>query len=502
MFYNHLLLIMAPPPTPSDKAASVNLEKGGSEFIEEVRSIDPVAEKRLLRKLDWILLPLFTIIYMCNFIDRTAIGNARVAGLEGDLGMSGSDFNKAMTVFYVVYALSDIPSNLILKRFGSTWLAILIVAFGAVALGSAFMTNFAGLIATRVFLGLAEGGTLAGLVYTLGQFYRRKELVLRITIFFGLGPSLSGAFGGLLASGILRAPDFGLVIGWRKILFIEGVITVAIGIILCFTMPDEAAKTRLLTPEERTLALARLEADLTVESEVRVEKTTAKLIWHSFNIHTVVCTILFIILNISFQGLSIFLPTIVNGLGTYTRVQVQLRTVPPYVVSAAWAIICGASSFRFRNRAGAVLASLLLMVIGYSISVATKEPKARYAACFLMIAGGGSGGPMVLTWGTENAAPSTMRAMASALIPGIGSLGAIVSVWTYVPSDGPNYLHGNGANLASSSLGCLLVGFLFVYLRRENSERAKGRRDGVLAGKTTEEIAKLGYRHPEFRYQL
>ncbi|KAG2001981.1 high-affinity nicotinic acid transporter [Coprinopsis cinerea AmutBmut pab1-1] len=160
--------------------------------------------------------------HMANFIDRTAIGNARVAGLEKDLGMSGSDFNKALTVFYIFYTASDIPSNLILKRFGTVWLAVLVVAFGLVALGSAFMTSYAGLIVTRVFLGLSEGGTLCGLVYTLSQFYRRHELVLRIGIFFGLAPSLSGAFGGLLASGLLRVDDMGSINSWRKILLVEG----------------------------------------------------------------------------------------------------------------------------------------------------------------------------------------------------------------------------------------------------------------------------------------
>ncbi|EEB90290.1 hypothetical protein MPER_11519 [Moniliophthora perniciosa FA553] len=187
-----------------------------------------------LRKLDWRLLPLFTVIYCINFIDRTAIGNAKIAGIEKDLHMSGFDYNIALT-----YAIAEVPSNLALKHFGSVWLAALVTAFGLVSIGTAFVTSYGGLIVTRVFLGIAEGGTLSGLAYVLSGFYRRSELVLRIGIFFGLSPSLAGAFGGLLASGLLSVGDIGSVTSWRKIFLIEGIITCGIGLICFLILPND-----------------------------------------------------------------------------------------------------------------------------------------------------------------------------------------------------------------------------------------------------------------------
>ncbi|KAH6915822.1 major facilitator superfamily domain-containing protein [Coprinopsis sp. MPI-PUGE-AT-0042] len=492
-----------------EKSTAVEtLEKGSieSKSIEpEVPTyhIDPEAERKLVRKLDWMLLPLFTLIYICNFIDRTAIGNGRVAGLEADLGMKGYDFNIAVTTFYIFYILSDIPSNLILKRYGSVWLAFLVIAFGVVALASAFVTSFAGLMVTRVFLGLAEGGTLPGLVYILARYYRRKELVLRIGIFFGLSPSLAGAFGGLLASGLLRLKDMGFVVRWRKIFLVEGIITTVIGIILLFTIPGEPATNRLLTPEERKLAVARLDADQAVKNQGRKEKTTLGLVLKSFNIPTVICIICFMLLNLSFQGLSVFLPTIIRGINKeYSTIQVQLRTVPPYLVGAVWAVVNAYASFRYQIRWLAILSSVLLMVIGYSMAVGTAKVGARYAACFLMIAGGGPSGPMFLTWGTENAAPDTMRAVVSGAIPGIGAIGAVVSVWTYVPNDAPNYYRGNGINLGTTTTTCVLTCLLALYLTWENKKRARGERNHRLEGKTQEELEQLGCRHPEFRFQI
>lgn len=198
-----------------DEIATKSTEVKEENYIHE--DIDPVAEKRLVRKLDFILLPMFCLIYCTNFIDRTAIGNARIAGLEKDLGMEGFDLNIALTVFYVCFTAVEVPSNLVLKRVGSAWISYLVIAFGAVALGSAFMKTYAELIVTRVFLGLAEGGTLAGLVYCLARFYRRRELVIRMGFFFGLSPVLAGAFGGLLASGLLAVDDFGPIKQWRKV---------------------------------------------------------------------------------------------------------------------------------------------------------------------------------------------------------------------------------------------------------------------------------------------
>ncbi|KAJ2927563.1 hypothetical protein H1R20_g9531, partial [Candolleomyces eurysporus] len=490
----------------SDKHSSeLEVEKGSlEETIDKVEDdgIDPVAEQKLVKKLDWIFLPLFTVIYGLNYIDRTAIGNARVAGLEKDLGMHGTDLNKALTVFYVFYILADIPSNLLLKHFGSMLIAVLVVGFGLVSLTSAFVTSYAGLIATRVFLGIFEGGTLSGLIYILARYYRRKELVLRIGLFNGIAPALSGAFGGLLASGLLRIGDFGYIARWRKIFLIEGVITVAFGIALFWIAPDDPTVSKMLNDEERKLAIARIDADQVVKNQGRKERTSWALVVHSFNIITVGCIISFVTLNMSFQGMSLFLPTVINSLGTYTTVQVQLRTVPPFLAGAGWVALNSYFSYKIRMRCIPLVSSVFIVVVGYIIAVTTKDTQARYAACHLMVMGGCVGGPMLIVWGTDNAAPDTMRAVVSAAICGIGALGSIIAVWTYIPSDGPDYRTGNSIVLAAVTCSCLVAIGLTFYIKWENAKRDRGERDHRLEGKTPEEIEQMGYRHPRFRYQI
>ncbi|KAJ7105461.1 MFS general substrate transporter [Mycena crocata] len=381
-------------------------------------SIDQEAERKLVRKLDWALLPLFTLIYCTNFVDRTAIGNAKIAGIEKDLGMVGFDYNIALTVFYIFYIVSDIPSNIALKRFGSMWLAGMVTVFGIVSISTAFVHSYSGLITTRVFLGMAEGGTLSGLTYLLSRYYRRTELVMRIGIFFGVSAPLAGAFGGLLASGLLHVGDIGTVKSWRKIFLIEGIMTTGIGLLCFVIIPTDPQRTRMLSAEEKSLALARIDADQVVRTYGRKEPTTFGLIWRSFNINTTLCLICYTMANISFQGLSLFMPTVIATLGHFTVVESQLRTVPPYMVGAVWAVIVAYISFRMKQRAGPIFVAGLFMVLGYAIAIGTRNSHARYAACFFSIMGGSPIGPLYLAWATDNAAPDTIRAVTSAIVPG------------------------------------------------------------------------------------
>ncbi|KAF9466150.1 MFS general substrate transporter [Collybia nuda] len=399
------------------------------------------------------------------------------------------------------YSVIEIPSNLVLKRFGSIWLAILVTSFGAVAIGTAFIKSYTGLIVTRVFLGLAEGGTLPGLTYMLSRYYRRSELVLRLGIFIGVAPSLAGAFGGLLASGLLAVPDIGTVKSWRKIFLVEGIITLGFGLLCFFIIPTDPQSSRFLTEEERILALARIDADRVVQAHGRRERTTTKLVLRSFSLSTTICAICFLMVNISFQGLSLFMPTVISTLGHYTVVESQLRTVPPYLIGALWSVTFSYYSYRQKQRVVPITLSCLLMIIGYGIAIGTKESHARYAACFLSITGVSLTGPLYLAWGTDNAAPDTVRAATTAIIPGIGTFGSIIAVWTYIPTDAPNYHNGNSLNLATSCAASMLTFMLFLFFRWENRKRDRGERDYRLEGKTSAEIEQLGYLHPEFRYQ-
>lgn len=153
---------------------------------------------------------------------------------------------------------SELPSNLVLKKLSpKIWLPLLTSVWGALTLCLGFLKGFGSFVGVRALLGVAEGGLLPGMVLYLSHFYRREELALRIGIFY-TAASLSGAFGGLLARGLSAIGPAGGLEGWRWIFIIEGLITVACGIVSWLALPNSIQTARFLQQHERDFAQDRL----------------------------------------------------------------------------------------------------------------------------------------------------------------------------------------------------------------------------------------------------
>ena len=221
---------------------------------------------------------LLTYPRLFAFIDRSNIGNAKIDGLVDDLKLTGNKFNIALVVFYVPYIIVDVPSNWIVKHFkAGNYLPFLIIMWGLTSTFLGFTKSFGGLIAARFFLGMFEGGLLGGMIVYLAMFYRRHQMLYRIGLFYCAAP-LSGAFGGLLATGLAQI-KYGGYEKWPWIFFIEGIITVLFGCLAFCFMPHTPADAKFFTEEERAVALARMHADAhgaAKEQDVNQEKFD----WH------------------------------------------------------------------------------------------------------------------------------------------------------------------------------------------------------------------------------
>lgn len=164
------------PAKPAMDEAQAESQRG--ETASAVLIPDRQLEKAVLRKLDLRLAPLFATLYFIAYLDRSNIGNAAVAGLTEDLGLTGSQFSTAVSVFFATYVTFELPVVLAMKRLTPSR-AIAAMAFGwsAVTIGTAFINHFRDLIAVRLLLGLCEAGFFPCLSLYITMVYKREEQV-------------------------------------------------------------------------------------------------------------------------------------------------------------------------------------------------------------------------------------------------------------------------------------------------------------------------------------
>lgn len=184
--------------------------------------IDPAAETRLVRKQDFRILPMVFVLYFFTFLDRTSLGNARIAGMDADLGLGTYGFNIGACLYYAIYFLVDLPASLSIKKYGNLILLISCISFGIITLCIAFIHNRASFFVIRLLLGVTESSQFPGLSYVISRYYSRAEVTTRISLFMLASAGLSSGFGGLLASGLLSLGSIGSVSSWRNIFLVEG----------------------------------------------------------------------------------------------------------------------------------------------------------------------------------------------------------------------------------------------------------------------------------------
>ena len=444
----------------SEKPQPDVLEVGGPTY-------DQNATKRLLRKMDWNLVPFLALLYLLSFLDRTNIGNARLDTLEKDLGMKGLDYNVALAVFFPWYVLAEIPSNLMMKRTSpSLWLAIIMFFWGLCMTLMGLVKNYTGLLIARMALGLCEGGLFPGVTFYITLWYRRHECGFRMAIFFSAA-TLAGAFGGLLARGITEMKGVGGLPGWSWIFILEGLITIVVAIAAKWVIHDNPETARFLTNEERTEVKSRLVQD----RSGLADEYDVKYFWSAVKDWKIYVHMLITIgIYTPLYSISLFLPTIVKAMG-YTASKSQLMSVPPYVAGCIATILGGHLADKAQQRGLFMMGFCLTAIIGYVMLISTHIPGVQYAGTFFAVCGIYPNVPMGVAWNGNNIGGSTKRAVGIAMHVGFGNLGGVIAGFAYRSAEGPRYFAGHGLLIATLTMSFCLSLFMHLWLKRENARR-------------------------------
>ncbi|KAF2004675.1 MFS general substrate transporter [Amniculicola lignicola CBS 123094] len=362
------------------------------------------------------------------------------------------------------------------------------LGFGICSIGTAFVHNKSAVCGVRFLLGIFEAGMLPGIAYYMSRWYRRSELAFRLSLYIVMAP-LAGAFGGLLASGILKLDHFGSLHKWRMIFAIEGIITCILSLIAFFTLTDRPATARWLSQEERDLAIARVKSERVGTTEVLDKIDRKKMLHGIFSPVTLVTSFIFLLDNVTVQGLAFFAPTIVQTIyPKETVISQQLHTVPPYVVGAFFTVLFPFLSWRFDRRLPFIIIGAPMMMAGYIMFLASEAAKVRYGATFVIASGAFAFGALCNAQVSANVISDTARASAIGTNVMLGNIGGLIATWSFLPFDKPNYHIGNGLNLATSSSILILSVALWFWMKWSNRKREGMRVDEELEGKTVSRI--------------
>ncbi|KAH7346984.1 putative MFS transporter [Pyrenochaeta sp. MPI-SDFR-AT-0127] len=464
---------------------------------------DPIVERHLVRKIDLYIVPTVAMLYLFCFIDRANIGNARLAGFEKDLHLTGYDYNQVLSVFYISYIIFEIPSNMACKALGPGWfLPGITLGFGILTVCFAFVRDIHSACAVRFLLGIFEAGMLPGIAYYMSRWYRRSELSFRIALYVVMAP-LAGAFGGLLAYAILTLDSFGSTHSWKMIFAIEGIITIGLALVSLFTLTDRPETARWLTEEEKTLILNRLKSERVGTTEVLDKMDSTKLLRGIVNPVVLATSWIFLLACITVQGLAFFAPTIIRTI--YPNVPVvrqQLLTVPPYIVGAVAIVVVNFISWKTDKRVIYMGLSAVPVMVGYIMFLASTNATVRYAATFIITTGAFNSGALCNAHVAANVVSDTARSSAIGTNVMFGNIGGLIATWAFLPFDRPNYRIGNGLNLAAQGLILLTVLGMGFWMKVDNKRREERDVAIEIGGLHHEEVERLDWRHPGFQWQL
>lgn len=406
-------------------------------------------DKALYSKLRWRLVPYLLLLYIIAWFDRVNVGIASLQ-MNDDIGLSDAAYGFGAGVFFLGYALFEVPSNLILAKVGARrWIARIMVTWGLISVAMMFVQGPWSFSILRFLLGVAEAGFLPGIIYYLSQWFPKGERAAAVS-WFMLGIPLSAVFGNPISSSLLELDGWHGLRGWQWLFVIEGLPAVLLGIVTWRLLPDSPRDVSWLSAAEK----ARLLAHLDTERDATVARHAGAGTLRMALLHPTVwllCLVMFCCQTGSY-GLNLWIPQIVKEFSGLSNLLVGFVTAIPYIGAAIAMVWVGTSSDRRNERFLHVAIPSLIGAAGFAASTfGLAVVPAMFA---LTIAAMGD----LCTRGPFWALPSRFLA-GSALAAGIALINTIGALGGFVGPYVVGYLRGKTQDFTS---GLLFLAVLLV----------------------------------------
>ncbi|MDC7831417.1 MULTISPECIES: MFS transporter [Pseudomonas] len=303
-------------------------------------------EQAIIRKVTWRIIPFVFLLYIVSYLDRANIGYAALQ-MNAELALSSEVFGFVSGIFFIGYFLFEVPSNLLLERFGArVWIARILVTWGVIAAATAFAQTAMHLYVLRFLLGVAEAGFFPGIIVYLTYWFRSRELATTVALFTAAIP-VSYIIGAPLSTWIMDNVHWLGWSGWRWMLFLEGIPAVFLGVLCYFYLTDRPEQARWLTTEEKAWLLAELERDRQARKDVKhfgalKAMSNPKVLYLAF---------IYFVYQCGSLGVGYWMPQIIKGFSSaLSHTQIGLIATIPYIVATLVMIAWSRRSDRHGER--------------------------------------------------------------------------------------------------------------------------------------------------------
>jgi sugar phosphate permease len=392
-------------------------------------------EARAYSKVDWRLIPFLFLCYILAYLDRVNVGFAKLQMVK-DLSLSDAAFATGAGIFFIGYFFFEVPSNILLKKFGArAWIARIMISWGVISSAMMFVHSERAFYAMRFLLGIAEAGFFPGIIFYLTLWYPSRLRSTRTALFVS-AIAVSGVLGNPISGAIMDSLSgkAGLA-GWQWLFLFEGIPSIIVGIWVFFYLDSSILEAKWLTAEEKDLLARNIDAEEKHKTEVHLSDAfKSGKVW-------ALCAIYFTLM-IGLYGISFWLPTIVKAFGVKGYLQIGLITAIPYFVAVVGMLLISRSSDRTGERRLHYVINVSAGAVGLILSgIFASNPYLSIA--FLSIGTLGVIGSMPVFWPIPSAfLAGTASAAGIGLVNSIGNLGGYVGpnvpIWAKTFSTNPS----------------------------------------------------------------
>ena len=318
----------------------------------------PEFRRRTIVKVSWRLLPLVVVAYLVAYIDRTNVAFAALT-MNEDLGISAYMYGLGAGIFFLGYALFEVPSNIVLEKVGARlWIARIMLTWGIISGLMAATTGPISFIVLRFLLGVAEAGFFPGMILYFTYWYPAHYRGRVISTLFIAVP-LGNALASVMSGAILEMDGVWGLHGWQWVYIIEALPAVLLAFVVLRQMTDRPAVAHWLNADEKEWLESELEAE-----RANIESAGRLTLWRALTDKRVlILALIYLTSVIASYGITFFLPQIVKGLG-HSNFVTGLLTAIPYTIGVIGLICWGHSSDRHKERRWHLIVASTLAAIG------------------------------------------------------------------------------------------------------------------------------------------